>query len=128
MNREQIPDEVRRFILASVPSVPFLEAMLLLRRNAAQDWDSKLLATRLYLSERSASELLGALHAAGVLAMAEDNAVFRYHPVPDSLRQMIDLLADSYAYHLVEISSLIHSKTGKRTHQFEDVFKRRKDS
>ncbi|WP_136419057.1 hypothetical protein [Herbaspirillum sp. ST 5-3] len=128
MNREQIPDEARRFILASIPSVPFLEAMLLLRRNAAQDWDSKRLATRLYLSERSASELLSALQAADVLATTDNNAVFRYQPASESLRQMIDLLAESYAHHLVEISNLIHSKTGKRAHQFADAFKWRKDS
>lgn len=128
MHREPIPDEVAQFILTSIPSVPFLEAMLLLRGNAIQDWDSRMLATRLYLSERSAAELLIELHAAGVLAAAEDKGVFRYQPAPDKLRQMIDFLAESYAHHLVEISDLIHAKTGKRAHQLAGAFKWQKDS
>ena len=35
MPREPIPEELRRFILTSVPTVPFLEALLLFREATA---------------------------------------------------------------------------------------------
>ena len=33
MSKTSVPDEVRRFILTSVPSVPYLEALLLLQNS-----------------------------------------------------------------------------------------------
>jgi hypothetical protein len=129
MAREQIPDDVQRFILVSVPSVPYLEAMLLLRNEAEQPWDSARLARRLYMGERAASELLTELHSAGVLRQTgADAALFCFHPATDELRTMIDGLAECYARQLVDITNLIHSKTSKKAQQFADAFKWRKDS
>jgi hypothetical protein len=129
MNREQIPDDVKRFILVSVPSIPYLEAMLLLRSDAESLWDSKVIAQRLYLSDKAANELLSALRAAGILHAAEDGAAeYCYRPVSDDLRNMIDRLADIYARNLVDVTNLVHSTTGKKAQQFADAFKWRKDS
>lgn len=124
-----MPDDVKRFILVSVPSVPYLEAMLLLRGESERHWDSKQVARRLYMSEKAASELLSELHAAEVLLMTEPQGPFyRYHPASDELRQMVDGLAQTYSTHLVEVTNLIHSKTNKKAQQFADAFKWRKDS
>lgn len=129
MAREQIPDDVQRFILVSVPSVPYLEAMLLLRNEARHSWDGARLARRLYMSENAACELLTELHTAGVLQRTEPVAPsFRYQPSSDGLRDTIDRLADTYARQLVDVTNLIHSKTGKKAQQFADAFKWRKDS
>lgn len=38
--RRPIPHDVRRFVLASVASVPFLEAMLLLHAHANASWNA----------------------------------------------------------------------------------------
>ena len=54
MNRPPISEELRRFILTSVPSVPFLEALLLLRASPGQHWSGAMLARRLYIAERTA--------------------------------------------------------------------------
>jgi hypothetical protein len=128
MARESIPEEVRRFILTSISSVPCLEALLL--RNAPdQLWDSTTVAQRLYISEKAATELLVDLSAAGfIVALESETAFYRYHPSSDELRQMIDQVAETYAKNLVEVTNIIHSKTGKRAQQFADAFKWRKDS
>lgn len=132
-----ISDDVRRFVLTSIPSVPYLEAMLLLRNEAAWTWDGKALAQRLYMSEKAAGALLCELHAAGVLDVADvvldasqpdPASSYRYAPVSAELRQMIDRLAEAYSKHLVEVTNLIHSKTSKKAQQFADAFKLRKDS
>lgn len=124
----QIPDEIRRFILTSIPSVPHLEALLLLR-NEAMPWDAKSVARRLYMSDKAALMLLAELQEAGMLACEQQEPMhYRYDPVADDLRAMVDQLAEAYSRHLVEVTNLIHSKTGKRAQHFADAFKWRKDS
>lgn len=124
-----IADDIKRFILTSISSVPYLEAMLLLRNETALPWDRARLAKRLYLSEKAAAALLTELHDAGVImADAQMPESYCFYPASTALRDMIDKVADVYAAHLVDVTHLIHSKTGKKAQQFADAFKWRKDS
>lgn len=124
-----IADDVRRFVLTSIPSIPYLEAMLLLRNEEGKGWDNRLLAQRLYLSEKAASELLSDLQEAGILRAEGDAPIlYFYAPESDSLRATIDRLAATYSAHLVEVTHLIHSTSAKKAQQFADAFKWRKDS
>lgn len=130
MRRAEIPEDVRRFILTSVPSVPYLEAILLLRADPDVGWDVPRLAARLYVPERQAAEVLAALEAAGI-AHGEDHgetALFRYAPATAELRERLDALAQAYSANLVGVTDLIHSRIDKRAQQFADAFRLRKDS
>ena len=130
MSDHQIPEEVRRFVLTSVPSVPFLEALLLLRADPGQQWDSALLASRLYIRERVAGELLDDLRTAGMARYcdAPNTHCHCYGPASALLRQRIDQLADVYASQLVEVTHLIHSTLERKAQQFADAFRLRKDT
>ncbi len=129
MNRDDIPDDVKRFILVSIPSVPHLEALLLLHSEASHDWDSKTVAQRLYISEKAASDLLEDLHAAGLLLRRESVVpMYRYEPSAENLTTIIERLADTYAKNLIGVSKLIHSTIDRKAHQFSDAFKLRKDT
>jgi len=130
MSDPQIPEDVRRFVLTSVPSVPFLEALLLLRADPGQPWDSALLASRLYVRERVASQLLDDLRTAGMARRCDtpDTHCHCYGPASASLRQRIDQLADVYASQLVEVTHLIHSTLERKAQQFADAFRLRKDT
>jgi len=130
MSDQPIPEDVRRFVLTSVPSVPFLEALLLLRADPDQSWDSALLASRLYIRERVASELLADLHTAGMARRCAPPAAGAccYGPGSDLLRERIDRLADVYARHLVEVTHLIHSSLERKAQQFADAFRLRRDT
>lgn len=128
-NDGTIADDIRRFILTSIPSVPYLEAMLLVRSETARPWDSVRLAQRLYMPEKAAATLLTELNEAGILQADEESPVlYRFAPATGELQQMIDRLAVVYSAHLVEVTNLIHSKTSKKAQQFADAFKWRKDS
>jgi hypothetical protein len=130
MSRAELSEDIRRFILTSVPSVPYLEAILLLRTDPGVGWDVRRLAARLYVAERQAAELLTALAAAGI-AQGEDHgetALFRYAPATGELRERLDALAQAYSANLVGVTNLIHSRTDKRAQQFADAFRLRKDS
>src|SRR5205085_1023366 len=113
MTQPRIPDEVRRFILTSIPSVPYLEALLLLRAESQRPWDSHRLAGRLYIGENQALELLTAMQQAGVTRRL-DNGSFSYEPAQADLQPLIDQLAESYAQDLVGVTDLIHSRIEKR--------------
>jgi hypothetical protein len=129
MPEDSIPDDVRRFILTSVPSVPHLEAMLLLRSDPRNPWDSARTAQRLYVAEKTAAQLLAELCAAGILAAVEPNTPrYCYQPSSEELRQAIERMAAAYTKHIVEVTNLIHSSTGKKAQQFADAFKLRKDT
>ena len=128
MNGSPLPDDIRRFVLTSVPSVPYIEALLLLRREAASTWSPAQLARRIYVPEAQAADLLQALVAAGVadgVAGVPDD--FRYDPSPQ-LADLLDRLAVLYTSNLLAITALIHSGANRRAQQFADAFRWRKDS
>lgn len=130
MRRAELSDDIRRFILTSVPSVPYLEALLLLRTDPDVGWDVRRLATRLYVAERQAAEVLTALTTAGV-AQGEvqgETTLFRYAPATAELRERLDALAQAYSTNLVGVTDLIHFRIDKRAQQFADAFRLRKDS
>lgn len=109
VNRPLIPDDVRRFILTAVPSVPYLEALLLLRGSDADGVDATTLAAGLYLSEKAAAALLAQLRSAGVAEQLPcAPGTVRYAPVP-TLAALIERLATVYADNLIGVSMLIHS-------------------
>ncbi len=126
-----IPEEIRRFILTSIPSVPHLEALLLLRSQDSQAWEPALVATRLYISDKTAVALLEELCLAG-MAVEQDAGdgkfAYRYQPGTARLRAAIDAVAELYVRYLVDITHLIHSKLDRKAQQFADAFKWRKDS
>lgn len=130
MDKAIIPEDIRRFVLTSIPSVPFLEALLLLRADASHGWQTDTLARRLYIPERTAQALLDDLCRAGMAVPCDPPAdsAYRYQPSSEALRGRIDELAELYARHLVDITMLIHSSLDRKAQQFADAFKWRKES
>lgn len=131
MDKHTVPEDLRRFVLTSIPSVPFLEALLLMRADPAQCWAGATLAARLYVRERAAETLLADLDAAGMAARCEApgaQPAWRYQPAGDAMAARIDRLADLYSTHLVEVTHLIHSSIDRRAQQFADAFTWRKES
>lgn len=125
MSVHDLPADVRRFILTSVPSVPYLEAVLLLRAEPVKDWDAAELARRLYVPERTAGDLLEQLRSSG-MAQASTGSAVRYAPTAE-LAALIDQVAQAYASNLVGVTDLIHSRIDRRAQQFADAFRFRKD-
>jgi hypothetical protein len=124
--RPDLPQDLRRFILTSIPSVPYLEAVLLLRAEPERSWSPADAARRLYLPESRATELLAELVSAGVAR--DESPGCRYAPATEELAAILDRLAAHYAADLVGISDLIHSRVDKKAQQFADAFRIRKDS
>lgn len=124
--RPDLPQDLRRFILTSIPSVPYLEALLLLRGESQRSWSAAEAARRLYLPEQRATELLAGLVGAGIAR--QESLGYRYSPATEELAAILDQLATHYSADLVGISDLIHSRVDKKAQQFADAFRIRKDS
>ena len=120
-----ISDDLRRFILTKIASVPHLEALLLLRASP-DEWTGDVVARRLYVDERTALKLLDELCAMGALTVTPEKS-YRYAPKSAELAELIDRLATAYSMNLVGISQLIHSRMDRQVQQFADAFNWRKD-
>lgn len=121
---EVLTPELRRFVLAAIPSVPHLEALLLLRERAA-GWPVRELGARLYVSEAAASGLIADRAEAGLAT--QDDGMAQYLPAREDLSQAVDQLAQVYARHVVAVSRLIHSTTDRKAFHFADAFRLRKE-
>jgi hypothetical protein len=121
---EAIPAELRDFIARHIDSVGQVEALLLLRDNAAAGgWDAPRLAGRLYVSEAEAAAILAHLLEQGFVT--EQAGEYRFD---QQARQagIIDQLAEAYARQLIPITNLIHAKP-RRIRAFADAFKLKRD-
>lgn len=126
MTFSELPADLRRFILTSIPSVPYLEAVLLLRADPAQEWGAAQLARRLYVPEPTGAELLQLLRDSGIASQEGAAGTIRYAPGTE-LRELVDRLAEAYAHDLVAVTRLIHSRIDRRAQQFADAFRFRKE-
>jgi hypothetical protein len=124
MPEEQIPDAIREFIARHIDSVGQLEALLLLRGNPDERWNAAQVASRLYISDREAQELLARLCEHGFIACDAD--VYRYACKSADQQAMVDDLAAFYARHLIPVTNMIHAKT-RRIREFANAFRVRKD-
>lgn len=127
---EPLSGDVRRFVLACIPSVPFLEAALLFHGAPAREFALEAIASALYITAERAQALLDTLVAAGFITLVTTNpaARWRHAPRDDALAQAIDRLSVEYPKHLIEITHLIHDANARNSQRFADAFKLRKDS
>jgi hypothetical protein len=124
MNEELIPADVRDFILECIESVAQLEALLLLRSDPEQGWNSPAIAQRLYIDESEARVLLSNLVACE-LAISEGDT-FRFAVRDAEHGILIDDVAQAYRRYLVPVTKLIHDKS-QSIRKFADAFRFRKD-
>jgi hypothetical protein len=118
-----IPDDIRRFILTSIPSIPYLEAALVLRRNRRESWDAFSLAGALYLAPPTAAELLRELTAAGVAMFDPARQTYRYAPNGGVLHDAFERLAELYRTETIAITQLVHDTAQRSAHRFPSAFK-----
>jgi hypothetical protein len=124
MSDLHLPAELLDFLATHVDSVAQLEALLLMRQEASLRWDGKRVASRLYIREQDAQDVLAHLASDGFLV--RESGGFRFEPHSQDLAQTVELLANWYRTHLIAITNFIHSKP-RRIRQFADAFKFKKD-
>jgi DNA-binding MarR family transcriptional regulator len=126
-----MPDEVPnvdRFIQEQIDSVPHLEALLFLWRNAPQRFSSAELAEKLYIAVAQAAAIADDLHRVGLIARDPGaNDPFFYDPGDESRNRLLEAVDATYRRELIRISGIIHSKVSPGIRAFADAFRFRKD-
>ena len=124
MADDAVPQDIRDFVARYIDSIAQLEALLLLRNEPDSKWDAAKAASRLYIEEQEAAEVLSKLCEDGLIACSE--GIYSYGRPDETLRNLVDRLAEIYGRQLIPITNMIHSKP-RRIRQFADAFKFKKD-
>lgn len=127
-SRNPIPDDVRRFLLASALTVPDVEALLMFHGCGDAGCDADFLASRLYITPSRADAVVAKLQSLGAIEPGGDTARFVYRPGTTELSAVLDALRLCYARHLVQVTELIHSTEAQSAHAFANAFRIRKET
>jgi hypothetical protein len=124
MTQEELTEDLRRLIF-SIPTIPHLEAILLMRRGG-EPWVPQRLAQRLYLPVERTAGILADL-AAGQICSVSDGASALYHYAPSTveLDGLVASLERYYGQNLIEVTNMIHASLRRhsRIREFADAFK-----
>jgi len=123
---DSIPEDVRRFILTSVPTVPHLETLLILWREPDKSWLVEQLAARIYVQVTTVQSLLDDLCEAELLECGGEPRLYRSRREPASLAELISAVDRTYARQLREVAELIHSNVDRKAARFAQAFSWRK--
>jgi hypothetical protein len=104
-----IPEAVSRFLLAYVPSVPHLEALLLIRRSVDRAWSADRIAASLYIDADAATHCLDDLVRHGLLVADDAPRRYRVRNTSPELSSLLEELDRGYARRVRDVAELIHS-------------------
>ncbi|HEX6824153.1 MAG TPA: hypothetical protein VF123_18975 [Candidatus Sulfotelmatobacter sp.] len=117
-------DQVLRFVLDEIDSVPELEALLLLWQNRPAAWNVADVARRLYIIADQAQAVLAHLRRKGMLAVDPERPDFyRYESASAERDQLMGHTEAVYRRQIVRISTLIHSKPSSAVRDFARAFR-----
>lgn len=123
-----LSDELARFIASRIPSVPYLEAVLHLKRAQGRPVRERELAAALYMTDEAIGPLLRVL-AGGGLARHDDGPppTWRYAPEDEALREQMERLERAHADHLVEVTRQIHAASRRHPLRIDAGSRPRRD-
>ena len=128
MEREELPEDVVRFIDDYVDTVPQLEALLLIWETAPRPWSAAPLAARVYVPPDEARRILQHLERARLVVAdpaGGDGFVFAADH-PESA--LIVHVARVYRSQLVRVAAMIHSKGSPAVREFARAFKIKRET
>ena len=117
-------DQVLRFIVDEIDSVPELEALLLLWQDRPAAWNVADVARRLYIVPDQAQAVLADLSRKGMLAVdPEREDSYGYASRSAERDQLMGRTEAVYRRQIVRISTLIHSKPSSAVRDFARAFR-----
>lgn len=120
---EQAREDIDRFILDQIDTVPHLEALLLLWRSRPHAYSVEDLAKGLYVRVEEARKIAQDLLRKGLItAAAERPEMFCYEPEAEKDR-LIELTDTIYRKELIRITRMIHAKASPAVREFARSFR-----
>lgn len=121
-------EQVDRFIMDEIDSVPELEALLLIWNHRPKGWSREEMEQTLYVSKDVAQYVLDRLARRGLIVEVEGSKG-RYAIISASNQRegLIAALDQMYRKELVRVSKMIHSKAPRSLLDFARAFRLKKD-
>lgn len=125
-----VPDrqQVDRFIVDEIDSVPQLEALLLFWTNRPEVWSCESMAKALYVSHEVSRDILAHLVQRHLIFEVEGNkGEFALSADSEEKERLLASLDAIYRRELVRISNMIHTKASRGVRDFADAFRLKKE-
>jgi transcription initiation factor IIE alpha subunit len=117
-------EEVYRFILNQIDSVPQMETLLLVWESLPKKWAESEIAERLYVGTDAVRNIMQELVRRRLLAPdARSARQYFYESKSEDLDGLIEAVAATYRQDLVRVSTFIHTKTSSAVRDFAKAFK-----
>lgn len=117
-------EEIFRFILNQIDSVPQMEALLLLWESRPKQWSDSEIAKRLYVGADFARNIVQELVRRRVLVTSHQSPKrYWYESKSDDLDRLVEAVAATYRRDLVRVSTFIHTKASSAVRDFAQAFK-----
>ena len=124
MAKQQISQGLKKFIKEKIQTVLRLEVLLLLHHQQTRSFTVAEVANELGFEKEDVNGQLTALETIGVVVESNpDKHKYRYQPVNEALRSMVDQLAVGYSKQRVPILSVILAEHTDRTRLFAEAFR-----
>lgn len=125
-----VPDrqQVDRFIVDEIDSVPQLEALLLFWNSRPKAWSCESMAKALYVSHEISRDILTHLAQRHLIVEVEGSrGEFALNADSDEKERLLASLDAIYRRELVRISNMIHTKASRGVRDFADAFRLKKE-
>jgi len=117
-------EDVYRFILNQIDSVPQMEALLLVWESRPKKWIESELAERLYIGADVVRNIMQELVRRRLLVSdTQGTRQYFYESKSEELDGLIEAVAATYRRDLVRVSTFIHTKTSSAVRDFAKAFK-----
>lgn len=129
IERDQLAaQDVDRFIIERIDSVPHLEALLLIWTSRPKSWSVDDLAQRLYIERNGAIALLQDLVLRELIARdPAEPENYLYEARSDRTDNLVAALHAKYRAEIVAVSTMIHRKASSAVRDFADAFRFKKE-
>lgn len=119
---DDIPEDVRQFILTAIDSVPHLEALLLFWKRMPGHWTEQELARTLFIDMNATSRIIGALLRRGWIKPSTSGVGFEFDDSWDPGGAFMQKLVSTYRTRLVRVATLIHANASAAIRDFAKAF------
>ena len=121
-------EEVYRFILNQIDSVPQMEALLLLWDSRPKQWSENEIAARLYVSVDVVRNIVQVLVRRRLISTVANSEKHYWYETRDADGDLlVEAMAATYRRELVRVSTFIHTKASSAVRDFADAFKFKKE-
>jgi hypothetical protein len=117
-----ITKEVAEFLSRYVDSVAHLELLLVLYESNPKQWSASDVARELRVEPAWAAARLKDFSKGGIVR-EESTDVYRYAPKNESLRQVVQAVANAYSERRVAVTDFIYSKPLANLRVFAESFR-----